>query len=127
MELILLLIISTVQAQQHLNVRHSGSPPPNSFTVFGSPNYYNIESTAEFTGNLKICINYDDTGLDPYEEAALRLYVNDTTVGHWVDITTSLDKANNIICGEVNHLSEFAILMPASDIRQEYIDSNKYK
>ncbi len=30
---------------------------------------------------------------------------------------------NNIICGEVNHLSEFAIMMPTSD-PQAYIVSN---
>jgi len=106
-----------------LKVTQTGTPPPNSFIVSGSPNYYNIETTAEFTGNLKICINYDDTGMDPYEESALALLVYETPPGQWKDITTSLDIANNIICGEVNHLSEFAIMMPTSD-PQVYIVTN---
>jgi hypothetical protein len=31
-----------------------------------------------------------------------------------VDVTTSLDMVNNIICGEVNSLSPFALMQPAA-------------
>ena len=98
-----------------LNVTQTGTPPPNSFTVLGSPNYYNIQTTSSFTGNVKININYSDSGLTEMEESNLRLNVFDTLLTKWVDITTIMDLENNNISGEVDHLSEFAILMPNSD------------
>jgi hypothetical protein len=35
--------------------------------------------------------------------------------GVWVDVTTSLDTAANVICGRVTSLSPFAIVEPAYD------------
>ncbi|MFQ5638290.1 MAG: T9SS type A sorting domain-containing protein [bacterium] len=96
-----------------VNVTQTGSPPPNGFLIFpaGAPKYYNITTTAAFTGNIKICIKYDDSSLTPIEESKLRFYVYETTTGKWKDITTSLDTQNNIICGTVSHLSEFAMML----------------
>ncbi|MFQ5674350.1 MAG: T9SS type A sorting domain-containing protein [bacterium] len=96
-----------------LNVTPTGSPPPNGFVIFpsGAPKYYNITSTATFTGNIKICIKYDDSSLTPIEESKLRRYVYETPPGKWKNTTTSLDVANNVICGTVSHLSEFAMML----------------
>ncbi|HDP97783.1 MAG TPA: T9SS type A sorting domain-containing protein [bacterium] len=90
----------------------SGTPPPGGFQIvpFGSPVYYNIETTATFTGSIEICINYNDAGMTPAQEAALRLQVYEDPPGQWKDITTLLNTTTNIICGSVNHLSEFAII-----------------
>ncbi len=103
----------TGEGNTTLEVTQAGTPPPNGFLIFplGSPHYYNIETTSTFTGNIEICIKYDDTSLTPNEESILRLYVFETPPGQWKDITTSHNVANNIICGEVNHLTEFALVM----------------
>jgi len=96
-----------------LNVKQTGSPPPNGFLIFPSspPKYYNIQTTATFTGVIEICIKYDDSSLTPIEESKLRFYVYETPPGKWKDITSALDTQNNIICGQVNHLSEFAMML----------------
>ncbi len=96
-----------------LNVTQTGSPPPNGFLIFptGAPKYYNIETTATVTGVIEICIKYDDSSLTPIEESKLRFYVYETPPGKWKDITSSLDTQNNIICGQVSHLSEFAMML----------------
>lgn len=39
--------------------------------------YYNIQVTADFTGKVKVCITYDDTGLTLRQEQKLRLYTSD--------------------------------------------------
>ncbi|MBN2009889.1 T9SS type A sorting domain-containing protein [candidate division KSB1 bacterium] len=90
----------------------NGTPPPGGFQVVpsGSPVYYDIETTASFSGNVEICIPYNDAGMTPAQEAALKLQVYENPPGQWTDITTSLDVNANIICGTVSHLSEFAIM-----------------
>ncbi|MDW7681736.1 MAG: tectonin domain-containing protein, partial [bacterium] len=90
----------------------NGTPPPGGFQIIpsGSPVYYNIETTATFTGNIEICITYNDAGLTPAQEAGLRLEVYENPPGQWKDITTLLNTTTNVICGSVNHLSEFAIM-----------------
>jgi len=94
-----------------------GSPPPSGTKIFpfNSPKHYYIETTSIFSGNIEICLTYNDSSLSPQKESELRLNVYDTTIAKWQDITTSRDITNNIICGEVNHLSEFAITMPSGN------------
>ena len=100
----------TAQGNTNMTTSNSGSPPPNGFTLTpaANPLYYVITTTASFTGKIKICLHYDDTGLTPVQEAVLKLKVVQN--GQWVDLTTSLDVGANLICGEVNHLSEFAVM-----------------
>jgi len=89
-----------------------GSPPPNGFAIVpsGTPTYYSITTSASFNGNVKVCITYNDAGLTPQQEAALKLQVYEVPPGAWKDITTSLDVVNNIICGVTTHFSDFAIM-----------------
>lgn len=102
----------TATGNTTLTTSNSGSPPPGGFTIVpsGSPTYYSITTTATHTGNIKICIQYNDAGMTPQQEAALKLQVYES--GQWKDITTSLDVNANIICGTVSHLSDFAVMMP---------------
>ncbi|MBN2093389.1 T9SS type A sorting domain-containing protein [candidate division KSB1 bacterium] len=103
-----------------LSKKTTGTPPPGGFQIvpIGSPVYYDIETTATFTGNIKICIQYIDAGLTPAQEAALKLLVYENPPGSWKDITTSLNTSTNTICGTVTHLSEFATMFTSgsSDI-----------
>ena len=61
----------------------------------------------ERSGPLTLTFPYDDTGLTPEQEQALRLFhwVDDA----WVDVTTALDTEANLISGEVTSLSWFGI------------------
>lgn len=86
-----------------VTVSASGSAVPSNFTLCDPPTYYNIETTASYSGPIDVCIHYPDT----CDESGLRLLHNDG--GSWIDVTTSLDTSENIICGEVSSFSEFII------------------
>jgi len=57
-----------------------------------------------------VCIHYNQATLT-VPESSLRMGHWDTVLNPdaWVDITTSLDTANNVICGTTDHLSPFVI------------------
>jgi uncharacterized repeat protein (TIGR03803 family) len=89
-----------------LIIRGSGPTPPAGFTL-GTPSiYYDIETTAVFSGGLTVCIDY--TGIILSRLPALFHFEN----GVWVDRTISLDEANHVICAGVTSLSPFAIFSP---------------
>ncbi len=50
--------------------------------------------------------------MTPTQEQALQFQVYEVPPGSWKDITTSKDVTANIICGEVNHLTDFAVMSP---------------
>jgi len=81
------------------------APLPGTFGLLGT--YYEISTTAEYSGTIEVTFTYDDTGLSTVQESGLKLQQYDS--GNWVDITKSLDTAGNIITGEAPHLSYFAI------------------
>lgn len=56
--------------------------------------YYDMASDAVFNG-VNVCINYSETF---QKENRVRLFVASNTVPD-VDVTTSLDTANNVVCG----------------------------
>jgi hypothetical protein len=91
-----------------------GPPPPTGFKVVGlsaQPVYYDINTTATFSGPVTVCIKYDETQVHG-TESKLKLTHHDGT--GFVDVTTSLDVANNVICGTTTALSPFAIMEPES-------------
>ncbi len=83
----------------------AGAPPPSGLKLGNPPVYFEISTTAGFSGSIRVCINY--TGIAFGNENTLRLQHN--VNGQWVDITTSLDTARDIICGETTSLSPFAV------------------
>ncbi|MFQ5420907.1 MAG: hypothetical protein ACE5EY_11175, partial [Anaerolineae bacterium] len=100
-----------------LDVKTSGPPPPSGFKIMpsGLPVYFDINSTASFTGNITICIPYNDAGMTPAEEAKLRLHVYESPPGQWKDITKlPVDVNANILCGSVTHLTLFAMMIGPS-------------
>lgn len=88
-------------------ITDEGPDPPTGFKLVPLETYYDIDTTAVFGGMIQIAIEYNDTGLNPGQERALKLRVYEEN--KWVNITTGLDTENNIIYGESNHLSFFAI------------------
>jgi hypothetical protein len=92
-----------------------GPPPPDGFRLGSPPTYYQIQTTAVFTGSVEVCLHYDGSAFSPAVEARLRLFHDED--GGWTDVTTSLDTASDAICGEVTSFSAFAAaeLVPGED------------
>ncbi len=92
-----------------LETTTEGPEPPAAFTV-GDSLYYEISTTAIFTGIIEVCLAYDESGL-AVPEFDLRLLHWDETLATpaWVDVTTSLNTTDNVICGETDNLSPFII------------------
>ncbi|MFH1723341.1 MAG: carboxypeptidase-like regulatory domain-containing protein [Elusimicrobiota bacterium] len=82
-----------------------GQPPPAGFKLL--KDYYEMTTTAQYSGPIEISIAYDDTGLGNRERGLKLMHLEG---GEWVNVTTYLDMDNNVIYGEVSHLSQFAIM-----------------
>ena len=96
-----------------LNTSMTGPEPPSGFKLATeTPTYYDIKTTANYSGPIQIRIAYNDTGLTQDQENNLRLMHWNETIQQWIDITTCLDTESNVIYGETVHLSMFAIMTP---------------
>jgi parallel beta-helix repeat protein len=93
-----------------VTVTDEGTDPPSGFQVAGQ--YYDISTTAGFTGTVEICINYEQGDLTDEDEQNLVMLHYNTSTNNWENVTTSLDTENNIICGEVTGFSEFVLAYP---------------
>jgi len=71
--------------------------------------FYELNTTAEVTGPVTICMTYTDEEVPPEAEADLAILHYDEDQLVWEDITTSRDTVNNIICGETDSLSPIAL------------------
>jgi hypothetical protein len=72
--------------------------------------FYELNTTAEVTGPITICMTYTDEEVPPGPaEANLFILHYDEVAQLWVDITTSHDTVNNVICGQTDGLSPFAL------------------
>ena len=100
----------TVAGSTTLTTTETAPPLPAGFSVGDPPTYYEIETTATFTGSVTVCIRY---GAADYP-----LPVNLTLLHHdgtaWVPaLNQSVDEPTQTICGEVTHLSPFAVAQSA--------------
>ena len=90
------------------------SSAPAAFSIKNNPIYFDLSTTAIFTGTVTICVKYtDEAGENSFK--FLHFEVN-----KWVDRTVSLDTANNIICGSVTFFSPFIVAIPPTT--QDLID-----
>jgi hypothetical protein len=86
----------------------TGALPPSGFALGTPPFYYEILTTATFSGSIEVCIDYGDVFFE--NENELELYQYDDPV--WVEKTTFRDSADDIICGLVSSLGSFALFEP---------------
>jgi hypothetical protein len=99
----------TTEGRTSLNITSTGPSLPGTFSA-GDGKYYNLTTTATTTGNIQVCIQYNESALS-VPETNLRLLHYDTVAvpAAWVDITNYLDTVNNVVCGLTDHLSPFVI------------------
>jgi isopenicillin-N N-acyltransferase-like protein len=76
--------------------------------------YYDINTSCTFTGPVTIWLNYDDTGMELWQEEALGLWHYDTlrVPPEWVNVTRGRNTDLDLVWGQVDHLSVFAIGAP---------------
>ena len=89
----------------------AGPPPPTGFKIIGLagvPLYFDINTDTSYSGDLTVCVRYDETQVAG-QEANLKLMQR---VDGFVDITTSVDTANDIICGTTTGFSIFVVAEP---------------
>ncbi len=72
--------------------------------------YYEVTTTAQFDGFVTLCFSYGTA----FGSATPRLFHYDGGLvpPAWVDVTTSVDTTNHIICGATDSLSPFLIYAP---------------
>ena len=102
------LALASVTQPGHtvLTIGVLGPPPPPGFGQGNPPRYYDLSTTAVFTGIVEVCVTYAGTAfggiptLWHFENAA------------WTNITVRHDAAHQEICGDTLSLSPFAIYAP---------------
>jgi probable HAF family extracellular repeat protein len=70
--------------------------------------YYQITTTAIFTGNVTICLSYDDSGIVDEDTLSLVHCTGETCE----DVTTDRNPSENRICGEISSFSWLTIGIP---------------
>lgn len=88
-----------------------GAPPPADFKL-GSGNsayYYDVSTTATFSGSVVLCFSWQEGQFT--NENLIKVMHHEN--GDWVNVTTSVDKTNNVACGAVTSFSPFALFESA--------------
>jgi len=90
----------------------SGPAPPTGFNIVGLagiPLYFDINTTATFTGNVTVCIKYDETQVTG-SESLLQLQRYDGT--SFQPVPSTVEEVNNIVCATTPSLSIWAMMLP---------------
>jgi len=81
-------------------------PPPADLKVGDPPLLWDIETNAEFNGDVKVCVPY---GFVPVGETPQLYHYNEAT-GEWDNITiTPADTVSGMVCGNVSSFSPFLV------------------
>jgi len=95
---------SEVTAEGLTIVARDDHPPrrPKGYRFCGR--YYEITTTAKYTGPVTIRMTYQDADVPGGDEQSLSLLRFDEQTAQWQDITSSRDPAANVVCGKVGAL-----------------------
>ncbi|HVR97585.1 MAG TPA: fibronectin type III domain-containing protein [Thermoanaerobaculia bacterium] len=88
-----------------LTTSASGPAPPMGFQLGDPPVYYEISSTALFSGQVMVCIDYTGTSFTDEDEVRLLHFES----GAWTDTTVSVNTADHTVCGTVTSFSPFVV------------------
>jgi len=92
-----------------LVISDAGPAPSTGFKLGDPPTFYEIETTASYSGFITICIDYSGVNVGDKDNLVFSHYEG----GMWVEISIiSHDKDNDVICGQVASLSTFALFEP---------------
>lgn len=83
----------------------TGPALPSGFVLGDPPVYLNLGSTAAFTGNVELCVDYSLMEFTDPDELSL---LHHTGAG-WQDITISIDADRSEICGLTDSFSPFTV------------------
>ena len=105
------LTFDTVEGGGNTTVTMAPDGPisPEGMFLVPSGMVYEMNTTAEYSGMIRLALEYDDTGLNQAQEKALKLKCYEPATDEWEDITIARDIENNIIYGQSLHLSFFAV------------------
>jgi hypothetical protein len=84
-----------------------GPPPPSGFKLTSPPVYYQITTTAAFSGNIRVCLSWTEGQVA--NESKVNLFHHEN--GFWINITdtASRNAVTNTVCGTTSSLSPFAL------------------
>ena len=100
----------------------ASEPPtlPTGYLQVGS-RFYDVDTTATFTGTTEVCLGYDPaTFTDP--DVRILHFEN----GAWTDVTTR-SPSSGLVCGTVQSLSPFAVAAPADTAPETQITTQPAK
>jgi DNA-binding beta-propeller fold protein YncE len=99
----------TTGGETTLAISDAGPSPTTGFKLGDPPTFYEIETTASFSGVITICIDYSGVNVGDEDNLIFSHYEG----GMWVEIPIiSHDMDNDIVCGQVASLSTFALFVP---------------
>ena len=93
-----------------LTTSGTGPAAPAGFALGDPPTYFDISTTAGYSGDIVVCISY--AGVAYIDPTTLRLLHFDSGAAAWVDATTSVDTSAQQVCGAVTSLSPFVLVQP---------------
>ncbi len=104
---------SEVTTAGHTMLTQSPTGPgvPTKFRLGIPPRYYDITTTATWSGQISVCIDYSGMSFTGSPESLHLLHYEG---GEWVDCTTSVDTGAQVICGAVDSLSPFVVVEPVT-------------
>jgi Tol biopolymer transport system component len=100
---------SEVNGEGVTTIMRDDDPPEAPTGFIFDYEFYELNTTAEVTGPVTICMTYTDGEVPPAAEDDLAILHYDEQEQMWEDITTSRDTVSNTICGQTDGLSPFAL------------------
>lgn len=83
----------------------SGAPLPTGFRLGSPPVYWDVATTASYSGSIQLCFRYNPGAYS--HPSNVRLFHG--TGSSWQDITTSNDISTGVVCGTASSLSPFTL------------------
>jgi len=96
----------TVPGVTTLTTSAAGPAIPSSFLLGDPPMFYNLSTTATFSGAITVCVDFSRVSFP--ETTGLRLLHYEG--GTWADVTLGGGAVGTTICGQASSLSPFAVV-----------------
>ena len=78
---------------------------PDGFKLGSPPVYYDINTTATFTGSVEVCFTWEEGTFSNESTIVIQHIVN----GAWEPLPTTVDETNNVACGTTDSFSIFIV------------------